>query len=154
DALLAVSGTLDRTMYGPGTLDENGPRRSVYLTVKRSRLMPMMQLFDAPEPIQAVGERSTTTVATQALALMNSPFVRQRAEKLAQRVRPKDATDLPRAVEDAYRLALGRRPSAAERDRVSAFVLAQSAGDAKALDAALADACQALLASNEFLYID
>jgi hypothetical protein len=154
DALLSVSGTLDRTMYGPGTLDENGPRRSVYLTVKRSRLMPMMQLFDAPEPIQAVGERSTTTVATQALALMNSPFVRQRAEKLAQRVRPKDAADLPRAVEEAYRLALGRRPTPAERDRLSAFVLAQSGGDAKALDAALADACQALLASNEFLYID
>jgi hypothetical protein len=116
--------------------------------------MPMMQLFDAPEPIQAVGERSTTTVATQALTLMNSPFVRQRAEKLAQRVRPTDAADLPRAVEQAYRLALGRRPTPAERDRLSAFVHGHSAGDPKTLDAALADACQALLASNEFLYID
>ena len=62
--------------------------------------------------------------------------------------------NLPRAVEEAYRLALCRRPAPALRDRLAAFVLAQSGGDPKALDAALADACQALLASNEFLYID
>src|SRR5262249_57286613 len=102
DAILAVSGMLDLKPYGAGTLDENSTRRSVYLTVKRSRLVPLMQMFDAPEAIQSVGVRPTTTVATQALAMMNSPFVRQRADKFAQRIRPKSAEELGQAVEAAY----------------------------------------------------
>src|SRR5262249_29583889 len=99
DSMLAVSGALDATMYGPGTLDENAPRRSVYLTVKRSRMIPLLQMFDAPEAIQSIGGRQTTTVATQALAMMNSPFVRQRAGQFAQRVRPKSVDELARAVD-------------------------------------------------------
>ncbi len=94
DALLAVSGTLDMAMYGPGSLDVNNPRRSIYLKVKRSQMVPLMQMFDAPEAIQSIGERSTTTVATQSLAFLNSPLVRQRADKLAQQVRPKIPGDL------------------------------------------------------------
>jgi hypothetical protein len=156
DSLLAVSGTLDSTMYGPGTLDENSGRRSVYLTVKRSRLTPLLQTFDAPEPVQSVGERQATTVAPQSLVFMNSPFVRQRAEKLAQRIRPKDAAELPRAVEDAYRLTLSRPPTDAERDRLVRFVRARvaAAPGPKALDNALADACHVLLCLNEFVYVD
>jgi Protein of unknown function (DUF1553)/Protein of unknown function (DUF1549)/Planctomycete cytochrome C len=157
DALLAVSGTLDTTMYGPGTLDENVPRRSVYLTVKRSRLIPLLQMFDAPEAIQSIGGRQTTTVATQALAMMNAPFVRQRADKFAQRVRPKSAEGLPQAVDDAYRIALARRPTAVERERMLAYVAQQIEGhgkDPKALDLALTDFCQVLLCLNEFVYVD
>ena len=156
DAFLAVSGTLDLRMYGPGTLDENSPRRSVYLTVKRSRLLPLLQVFDAPEPIQSVGERSATTAATQSLALMNSPFVRQRAEKLAQRVRPKDDAGVPQAIEQAYRLALGRLPTDIERDRMVRFVRTQNAAGlgSKALETALADCCQVMLCLNEFVYVD
>ena len=157
DAFLAVSGTLDLKMYGPGSLDETGPRRSVYLTVKRSRLLPMLQAFDAPEPIQSVGERQATTAASQSLALMNSPFVRQRAEKLASRVRPKDDADLPRAIEEAYRLTLGRRPTDGERERMVRFVRAQvsaGAGPKRRLDTALVDCCQVLLCLNEFVFVD
>ena len=55
DAMLAVSGRLDPTMYGPGTLDERQQRRSVYFTVKRSQLIPMMMLFDAPDALQGIG---------------------------------------------------------------------------------------------------
>jgi hypothetical protein len=152
DSLLAVSGTLDRTMYGPGTLNESDPRRSVYLTVKRSRLIPLLQMFDSPEPIQSIGERQTTTAATQALALMNSPFVRQRAEKLAERVRPKTPEALPQAVEQAYLTALGRRPSATERERMLAFIAGQTR--LSTVEAALADFCQVLLCSNEFAYVE
>ena len=156
DAFLAASGTLDLKMYGPGSLDETGPRRSVYLTVKRSRLLPMMQAFDAPEPVQSVGERLATTAASQSLALMNSPFVRQRAEKLALRVRPKDEADLPRAIEEAYRLTLGRRPTDGERERIVRFVRSQVSAGAgpKALDTALVDCCQVLLCLNEFVFVD
>src|ERR1019366_4986185 len=62
DNLLAVAGTLDPAMYGPGTLDGNNPRRSVYLMVKRSQMIPFLQMFDVPEALQSIGERSVTTV--------------------------------------------------------------------------------------------
>ncbi|HND51019.1 MAG TPA: DUF1549 and DUF1553 domain-containing protein, partial [Pirellulaceae bacterium] len=74
DALLSVGDSLDATMYGPSVLD-NTSRRSVYLRVKRSELIPLMTMFDAPEPTQSIGERISTTVPTQALAMMNAPFV-------------------------------------------------------------------------------
>ena len=63
DNMLAVSGTLDRTLYGPGTLDEGHTRRSIYFMVKRSKLVPMMQLFDQPEPLVSVGDRPSSTPA-------------------------------------------------------------------------------------------
>jgi hypothetical protein len=156
DSLLVVGGSLDPKMFGPGTLDETSPRRSIYLTVKRSRLLPMLQAFDAPEPIQSVGERSLTTATTQALMMMNSRLVRQQAEKLARVVLPATAADVPQAIERAYRVALGRRPTDAERQRMTAFIL-QGTGDgkgAKGLETATADFCQVLLCLNEYLYVD
>jgi hypothetical protein len=156
DSMLAVGGSLDLKMFGPGTLDENSPRRSVYLTVKRSRLLPMLQAFDAPEPIQSVGERQTTTAATQALMMMNSPLVRQQADKLARVVLPAGPEAVPQAVEKAYRIALGRRPDEGERQRMTAFILrmADVNRNPKSLETATADFCQVLLCMNEFLYID
>jgi hypothetical protein len=152
DALLAVSGTLEPTMYGRGTLDQNVPRRSVYLTVKRSLPIPILQLFDAPEPIQSTGARQTTTVAPQALAMMNSPFVRAHAEKLAQRHAPKTADLLPRSIDDVYRAALGRRPTAAEKKTAQTFLAKQAALGRGNL--ALADYCQVVLCLHEFVYVD
>ena len=75
DALLAASGLLDTTMYGRAGLDVNVPRRSIYLNVKRSEPIGFLQVFDQPEPVQPVGARGVATVPTQALAMMNSPFV-------------------------------------------------------------------------------
>src|SRR5262249_31722776 len=127
------------------------------LTIKRSRLIPLMQMFDAPESIQSVGARPTTTVATQALAMMNSPLVRQRAEKFAQRIRPKAAEAIGPAIEEAYRTALSRQPSPAERERMAAFVQGQVdsyGNNPKAKDLALTDFCQVLLCLNEFVYVD
>ena len=87
DSLLFVSGVLDTNMFGPGTLDEASRRRSIYFTVKRSRLIPAMQAFDAPEPLVSQGTRPTTTVAPQALMLMNSPQVRSWAAAFRQTLR-------------------------------------------------------------------
>lgn len=157
DAILTVSGTLDTTMYGPGTLDGSSSRRSVYLTVKRSQLVPFLQIFDAPEAAQSMGERPTTTVASQALAMMNSPFVRQRAEKLAQRVRPKTIDALPQSIDEAYLLTLSRRPTATERERILGFLHKQQVTSGVAptgMDQALTDFCQILMCSNEFVYVD
>jgi mono/diheme cytochrome c family protein len=71
DAMLAVSGLLDERRFGPGVLDVADRRRSVYLFVKRSRLVPMASLFDAPNALTGVARRDTTAVAPQALFLMN-----------------------------------------------------------------------------------
>ncbi len=157
DALLAVGGNLDLAMYGPSVLD-NTQRRSVYLRVKRSELIPLMTMFDAPEPTQSIGRRVSTTVPTQALAMMNSPFVRQQAEKLQARIRPAKDAPLEEAIEHGYRIALARSPTDAERTRMLAFIGEQQAaagGDTpQALDRALVEFCHVLLCLNEFVYID
>jgi len=162
DALLAVGGNLDPQMYGPSVLD-NTSRRGVYLRVKRSELIPSMTMFDAPEPTQSIGERSVTTVPTQALAMMNSPFVRGQAEKLAARIKPAAGEPLEKAIDRGYQVALGRAPTDAERSQMKTFVdgqraaLADKPGAAPppdAADRALVEFCHVLLCLNEFVYID
>ena len=150
DALLAVGGSLDTTMYGPSLLD-NTPRRSVYLRVKRSELIPFMTMFDAPEPTQSIGERISTTLPTQALTMMNSPFVRQQAEKLVARIRPTADVPLETAVDRAYQFAFARLPSKEERDRMLAFITQQT--DANP-NITLTEFCQVLFCLNEFVYVD
>jgi hypothetical protein len=157
--MLAASGLLDSRMFGPGTLDEASRRRSIYFTVKRSRLIPMLQVFDAPDASGSVGERPTTTVAPQALYLLNNPQVREYARGLAGRAAPAVATPLADAVRAAYRLALTRLPSAEEAADAEDFLKRQeeSYRAAKKPDArrlALADLCQTLFCLNEFVYIE
>ncbi|MBM4002132.1 MAG: DUF1553 domain-containing protein [Planctomycetes bacterium] len=156
DALLATGGNLDRAMFGPSLLDDS-VRRSVYLRVKRSELSPWLTTFDAPEPTQSIGQRVSTTVPTQALTLLNSAFVRRQAELLARRVRSAPDVPLAQAVDQAYRVALGRAPAAAERDEMLAFIEEQAAlagSDATARDRALVEFCQVLFCLSEFMYID
>ena len=159
DTMLAVSGTLDPTMYGPGTLDEGMHRRSIYFQIKRSQLIPLMMLFDAPDSLVGIGRRPSTTVAPQALALMNNPHVRGYAKGLAGRVFPKAKGSPVEAIRHAYRLALGRPPEPDEMIAALDFLLAQSEryradGKADALAVALTDACQSLMCLNEFAYIE
>lgn len=157
DALLAVGGNLDPVMFGPSVLD-NTPRRSVYLRVKRSELLPVMTMFDAPEPTQSIGERSVTTVPTQALALMNSPFVRQQSEKLFARIKPAAEAPLSTVIDRGYQLAFNRLPTEAERSLMTSFIEQQRAtlGPDKpdSTDKALIEFCQVLLCLNEFVYVD
>jgi hypothetical protein len=159
DAVLAVSGTLDPKMFGPGTLDGNSQRRSVYLTVKRSQMVPMLQMFDMPEAMQSVGERSVTTVPTQSLAFMNSPLVRGAAQKFAARLKkPGSERSEPSGyVDQAYLIALSRRPTNSERERMQSFIDRQAASygmTPAARDQALVDFCQVMLCLNEFIYVD
>ncbi len=154
DSLLAVSGTLDERMYGPGTLDQNMRRRSVYFFIKRSGLIPMMMLFDWPEHLVSIGARSRTTIAPQALMFMNSPQGRQYAAALAARL---EAAPADQRVTNAYRIAFGRVPSQKEAALANQFVTAQSAayqtaGKPNAAHLALTDFCQTLFSMNEFVY--
>jgi cytochrome c553 len=159
DAMLSVSGMLDARMFGPGSLDESMNRRSLYFTVKRSHLIPIMTLFDAPDALQGLGQRSSTTVAPQALALLNNPRIRAYAQAFAKRVRPAAEVSIETAIDRAYRLALARPPAPDELTEDIAFVKSQAetykaAGHAEAELAALADFCQALMGLNEFVYVE
>src|SRR5262249_42035588 len=146
-------------LFGPGTLDEGHKRRSIYFFVKRSKLIPTMILFDAPDALQGIERRPTTTVAPQAWLLMNSPVVRADAENFARRIRPRDETPLADVVRYGYLAALGRPPSATELADSVQFLQQEAEsyltdGKANARGLALADFCQVLMSLNEFIYSD
>jgi hypothetical protein len=159
DSMLAISGLLDDRMFGPGTLDESMRRRSIYFFIKRSEFIPILQLFDAPDPSVSVGSRVSTTIAPQALLFMNNPNVREYARALADRLKSARENSPAEAIEEGYSLALGRKPDAKELERSTVFLTRQGAryradGKADPDQLALADFCQALFGLNEFIYVE
>ena len=142
DNLLAVGGRLDATMYGPGSLNEGMTRRSIYFTVKRSQLIPTLQVFDWPDTLTSAGVRPTTVVAPQALLFLNNPQVRASAQGFANRL--KSTKSPAETVDLAYRIAFARQPSDAET----------AAGVVYLQEHSLADYTQALMGLNEFIYVD
>ncbi len=159
DSLLFVSGVLETNLFGPGTLDEASRRRSIYFTVKRSQLIPAMQAFDAPEPLASQGTRPTTTIAPQALLLMNNASVRSWAAAFAKRLSPSPNRPIAEAITRGYALALNRAPTARERTDAAGFIDQQiaryhAANKSNARELALADFAQVVLSLNEFIYVD
>jgi hypothetical protein len=153
DAILAVAGQLDDTMYGKGSLDSSMKRRSVYFFVKRSKLIPEMMLFDWPESLVSIGQRATTTTAPQALMFMNSSIVRTAAFGLADRLQ--DLSD-PELVVSAYEWVLARPPTKTESRRAAQFLAVQTNAHGtsfKAQRLARADLFQVLFSLNEFIYV-
>ncbi|MCC7064730.1 MAG: DUF1553 domain-containing protein [Planctomycetes bacterium] len=143
DALLAISGSLQPTMYGPsipipldsdheargkpavsGPIDGDG-RRSIYLALHRNFMPPMLQAFDLPTPFATVGARNVSNVPAQALTLLNDPFVHLMCERWAERLpsRNAEASNLDRV----YELAFARPPRADERQRCREFLSAAAA---------------------------
>lgn len=187
DSMLAVAGNLDPQMYGDPvneeardtgeivpTGEDKGGRRSIYLLVRRSKPVTLLNIFDAPVMETNCTRRITSTTATQALALLNSGFLAAQSRHFALRVlkeagvKPSSNNTAPSEpqlsqarVEYAYRLALGRRPALQERTTALAFLRDQTALYLKtgkpapaAEEQAVADFCLALLSANEFVYID
>jgi len=186
DSMLAVSGKLNTNMYGPAVKGPIAPeaiqarnvqdpypgdlkdssstrRRSVYMFHKRVVQSPLMQAFDGPDAQASCGRRENTTVAPQALALLNDQFVRARAINFAERVNKEASGDATAQARLAWRLGLGREPSASELESAIAFINAQlqerasrKPDEAKASlqKLALSDFCQAIFALNEFIYVD
>jgi hypothetical protein len=160
DAVLAVAGNLDLTAGGPSE-DLASPtfvRRTVYGRVSRHDLAELLRLFDFPAPNISSDRRTDTTLPQQALFLMNSPFMAAQAKLLAARLQD-EATPAAR-VRKAYRLTLARDAS---EDEVTVAVNYLSAADAPletvskkspATPTRLERFAQALLASNEFFYVD
>jgi hypothetical protein len=134
---------------------EDGPaiwRRSIYLFTKRSLPTPLLDVFDAPNPNASCGRRGHSTVATQALALLNDPFIRTQAEQLARRVTAEAGGDTEKLVRRAFLLTLCRPPTAAESDQSLMFLARPDV--AGKTGQPLADLCHVLLTLNEFAYID
>lgn len=153
DSILAAAGQLDPKMFGPGTLDESHRRRSIYFMIKRSRLVPMMQVFDQPEPLASQGSRPSTTIAPQALLFMNNPQVVKWARSLASNL---DLKNPDTAIRQLYARTLGRPPSPSELADNRAFYDAQSdsySDQENAHQLALADLCQVMFSLNEFVYL-
>jgi cytochrome c553 len=186
DSLLSVSGTLNSAMYGPAfrppisadamvARNVQSPypkdipdspavrRRSVYMFHKRVIPYPLLQAFDAPDAQQCTGRRSITTVVPQALAILNDPFVRDRASDFAARLQKEAGSEPAKLVATAYRLAFSRDPSEMEKTAGVEFVARQerSRGErqpktstAEVRKLALTDYCQVLFGLNEFIYVD
>jgi cytochrome c553 len=143
DAVLAVSGALDTRIGGPSKpLTPLSARRTIYGRVSRYKLDEFLQLFDFPSPSQTAEQRFATNVPLQRLFFMNSDFMQQHAERLAERVA--DEPDDGARIEKAYRLIFGRGPSAEElkagRDFLQAEAFRQRDDRRSAAKTATADA--------------
>ncbi len=144
DAMLAVSGLLNPTAGGPGftpsvasealeglsrkgaewvpSPPEEQRRRSIYMFLKRALIPPLMAVFDFGDTTQPLEQRDVTTVAPQALALLNNSFVHAQSAAFAERVARLAGNDPARQVEQAWRLAYGRPPTPAERTESMAYL--------------------------------
>lgn len=173
DAVLAVSGTLDLSpgeksivqTVGNGDVGRNlrpaqfsspHTKRSVYLPIVRGVVPEMLRVFDFPEPSIIAGARDVTTVPTQALYMMNSPFVTQQSTEMADRLMEERDSDAER-IRYAYELALCRAATGPEVERSLEFIAAACDRNSNQKDSeaiAWAGFCQVLLASAEFRYLE
>jgi hypothetical protein len=166
DSILAVSGALNLKMGGVGVIPPlsreeilaarmpnlwpTNPdpaehnRRSVYLQMKRSLTLPMLQIFDAPDTATSCPRRERSTVAPQALALMNGETTVSHADQFAARVAKLSGDDRDSAVTIAWKLAFGRAPEAAERETALDYLKRNS----------LPRLCLLIFNMSEFIYVD
>jgi hypothetical protein len=152
DALLAISGKLDPAMGGPTfDLKTNNTRRTVYASISRHQLDGMLRIFDFPDANVSAASRTETTVPQQQLFVLNSDFIIEQAKAFAKRVTGEEH-DLSGQVNFAYRLAFGRPPSDDEWTLAEAYLGRENEKDDKL--SRWEQYCQALLASNELIYLD
>lgn len=159
DSILAVSGSLDRSLGGatvkPGTKTEygykfEGTRRSIYTPVFRNTLPQIMEVFDFADPNLVTGKRTTSSVATQALFLMNNPFVQQQAIAASARLlADKASNDATKKIDYAYRLTLGRNPTVREKQIILDFIK-----KAEDTETAWTQVFQSLFSSLDFRYLN
>lgn len=188
DSLLAISGQLNSKPFGrpipimadrvgqwvigienlnagrPGpVIDMKGEqfRRSIYVQVRRSRPLAVLDTFDAPRMEPHCDARSSSTVAPQALMLMNGTFTLEQANHFADRLLREAGEDRQAQITKAWQLVFGRNPEPAELKDATQFLTIQTQKLAKRADKkttptklALASFCQVLFGSNEFLYVD
>jgi uncharacterized protein DUF1553/uncharacterized protein DUF1549/cytochrome c len=178
DAILAVSGRLDRKLFGPsvpvnltpfmqgrgrpaasGPLDGDG-RRSIYIAVRRNFLPPMMLAFDTPAPFSTVGRRNVSNVPAQALILMNDPFVVEQARLWARKMLGDQGKTPEQRVERMYLEAFSRPPTEVETRAVLAFLSSQAHehgvadGQHASDERVWADLAHVIYNAKEFVFIE
>ncbi|MFN5053769.1 MAG: PSD1 and planctomycete cytochrome C domain-containing protein [Planctomyces sp.] len=177
DSVLAAAGTLDRTAGGPPVeitnpadgLSEARPtptpsspnRRSVYLFARRVYPLKFLEIFDAPIMPVNCTQRTTSATVLQSLAVLNSEFLFVQSEALALRIVETAGPEIEPCVRLGFRIVFARQPTENELEKSVAFLAEQEQGyvtadgaAGKSRQRALADFCQMLLSSSEFLYVE
>jgi len=175
DSILSASGQLNLNLGGPSVLvripdevlagqsvpgagwglssPEDQARRSVYVKIKRSLMVPFFAAFDAADTDTACPVRNTTVVPTQALSLLNSQFIQEQAGIFAKSVAEKHAEPVDQVTEVLWRV-LQRKPTVAEVTRGTGFIAKSMASNNQNRLDALKQYCMVALNLNEFIYID
>ena len=181
DSVLAVSGTLDRTVGGPpvavkavdGGIVEidtahlaspsSAFRRTIYIVSRRNYHMAELRVFDQPNVATNCTQRTKSAVVLQSLTLLNGRFAQEQSQHFADRVKGRAGDDRGQRVEFAFRCALSRRPSPDESALADALIAKQTAlyrrdnrrlTEPEAGDLALRDLCQMLMNTSSFLYAE
>jgi hypothetical protein len=189
DSMLAVSGEFNPQMYGPSmfprvpkqaleghsdpdkiwkaSAENEASRRTVYAFIKRSMVVPMLEVLDLCDTTRTSAKRSVTTVAPQALTLLNGDFVNRQAKLFARRLKLEAGHDPEKQIEKAYFLALCRPPSAGEKAAMLKFLKREAdslvneisgqdrtSGRRNAEEKALEQMCRVIFNLNEFVYSD
>ena len=189
DSMLAVSGRVNPRVGGPSMYPEvpkeafagssdpdkiwkpfdetDASRRTVYAFLKRSFMVPMLEVLDVCDTTQSSDKRAVTSVAPQALTLFNGAFVNRQARHFADRLRREVGANLDAQIERAWRLALVRPPKTGELTAMRRFLAEETANQTKestasgkpvsseaAVHAALTQMCRVVLNLNEFVYPD
>ena len=166
DGALAVSGALDRTLFGPsipvhldpfmdgrGRPGKSGPidgarRRSIYISVPRNFLSPFFKVFDRPIPFTTQGRRSVSNVPAQSLTMMNDPLFEELAERWAERALEEGEVPAAQRIESLYLEAFSRTPTTAETERLLTYL------DGRDDEDAWADVCHVLFNVKEFIFLN
>ncbi len=177
DGILAAAGCLDRQMFGPsvpvhltnfmtgrgrprvsGPLDSYG-RRSIYRSVRRNFIPPLMQTFDMPIPFSTFGKRNTTNVPAQSLALLNDPFIHEQAEYWAQNILSLESASLEERINTIYKRAFSREATQDEQRQAVQFLELQAAAHGSSLeqlkdsDLLWKDYCHSIFNLKEFIHL-
>ncbi len=170
DSVLLASGQLNRQLFGPSMFPEvpkealaansdpdkiwkasnekDASRRTVYAFIKRSMVVPLLEVFDLCDTTRTSAQRLTTTVAPQALSLFNGDFIQHQARYLADRLEREAPGDGRSEIDRAFQLTLCRPPTAAESAAMLQYL---NKGDRRQ---ALEQVCRVLFNLNEFVYPD
>ena len=181
DSVLATSGKLNSEMFGPAVYlpipasvieahtDKEAAwrtspepaiyRRTIYGYVKRTLLVPMLEVLDLCDTTNSTEKRSVTSIAPQALTLYNGEFMNSQASFFADRLIREVGDDPDRQIDRAYRLALCRSPKATELQAMKQFLIeeTQIGASKPGVDvrrAALIQICRVILNLNEFVYVE
>ncbi|MBA3699140.1 MAG: DUF1553 domain-containing protein [Planctomycetes bacterium] len=176
DSILTVDGSLNLAIGGPAVFPpmpkevlatssqphnawgksspDDEVRRSIYIKVKRSLVHPMLSMHDFADTDQSCPVRFATTVPTQALTMLNSEFINERAAAFAQRLVREEPKSLDAQVKLALKLVMQREPKPAEIKRGTTFVNDLRTGEKLSADDSLTVFCLMALNLNEFVFLD